>query len=672
MADSNEDRTVPNTPILNRIQDSNSLNRNLPRGACNYRDKGSDGQKCGCRQYFDETFGRSGSGSLWFCICEHHACFHDQGDVGERSFASSQLQSLRLGNDPEHTRYNMDPFAGYTHASNTQIGSQSCREGLDVGTGLIFPTLQSSLPDSLSWNLSAQPSQSGVTALPPIPPNCLLPSQERIDRENEHGTRGTQSSASIISNEKKAFADLRPSLFLPSQNKATLPSNFTNQQRITSTQECNNDSLNQSHCAQDQLIMINDENEANIDLENGVDNLLPTERLQQLSSPIRSIRREVSNLSTLVKAHGERLDSMENFSFSATDSSDVHGKLQERQEEIEDRFISVDIRQDEFDGRLMEIENFRDNDSSRGGVVQRTGNNDSFTGGSFTSSVNASDPSPISKLWTQLLNVKAEVRTALPPTRDRPWTVEIVFLPFGYSLKGIWSTIEEFPSQVSRRSSVAADDWVQNQLPAKASAQNKQHSEDHPSSWEGIVANQNRNDKDFLVARSFNRNSKMYARLKSRGCVRTIQITGSQSKDVNAALIDSFGDLPETLSGKTDKNLHKRHGRLTKPYHALQSSWIPLRKLHKDSRLRFLDPSELISQTLWTVEFLKSSVVMRAPRLPILFLTHPQGYTQHVTNLEDHWTWPKIRLMPRVNLDSLEDEVKEGDAMEPCWFVCFP
>lgn len=205
---------------------------------------------------------------------------------------------------------------------------------------------------------------------------------------------------------------------------------------------------------------------------------------------------------------------------------------------------------------------------------------------------------------------------------------------------------------------MAADDWVQSQLQPLSLKQSSQ-----PGSWEGVASEHN---EDFLVARSCNRNSRIYARLKSRGCVRIIQICGPSFKDVEAALLESFEDLPEELSGSDDKTATKRRNHLKSKYHGLQSFWVPLRKLHRDSRLRFLHPYELISQTLWTTEFLKSSVVMRAAGNPILFVTQSQGYTQHLS-VASHWTWPKLRLLPRVDLNPDETGVGEADAKEACW-----
>ncbi|KAI6780938.1 uncharacterized protein J7T54_003080 [Emericellopsis cladophorae] len=98
----------------------------------------------------------------------------------------------------------------------------------------------------------------------------------------------------------------------------------------------------------------------------------------------------------------------------------------------------------------------------------------------------------------------------------------------------------------------------------------------------------------------------------------------------------------------------------------LQSSWIPLRKVHKDSRLRFLTPAEMLNPTVWDVQFL-NSVMMRASE-PRLFITHPDAYLQDFQSYETGWTWQRVRELTRVYTENeSSQQVPEADALEDCW-----
>lgn len=532
-----------------------------------------------------------------------------------------QWQDMQLGTLPVPRSQSVPkPFFGYSYAIHTQTESRKNCERQNVERGQDKP--QDTLPSTLPWGPSAQPSQTVLAAVPPCPSACPI-SQERIDQEQKHVTGESPISVSVLSSDRRPHENLRANSFLPVQRKV-LPT--SNERTMVSQGASHHSSTRIGRLvhpnATGQEITATDEGENNCEGS--------CSRCEQTQALVSRVRKDVANLTTLLSENRRRIDSMENVSFPHTDDSDTCGKLQERQEELEEKIESMEIRQAEIDGRIIELEKFHDDNST---ILS-----------SFASSRRIADPSFIISLETRIAELEAQIQAIVPPTADRSWEVEVVFLPFGSSLRGIWSKKEDL--QISH----TTDD--------KSGTHIRLSARERLESWERVAKNDGR---DFLVARSCNRKSKVYARLKSRGYVRTVQIRGPAAKDVDAALVGAFGDSLERMS--TGEN------RLNRTYRALNSLWIPLRKLHKDSCLRFLDPHEMISQTMWNVEFLRSSVIMRGTGLRTFFVTHSHGYTQDST--KEGWTWPQLQhrayFLPRINVDSDETGVEASDAHEDCW-----
>lgn len=146
---------------------------------------------------------------------------------------------------------------------------------------------------------------------------------------------------------------------------------------------------------------------------------------------------------------------------------------------------------------------------------------------------------------------------------------------------------------------------------------------------------------------------------------------GSSWSDVNGAMLDAFGDISMILRGNPGavrgaNNYGSIPGQL-QSYLGLQSPWIPLRKVHKDSCLRFLTPYEMSTQALWNVPFLTSSVAMRQKDIRRLYVTQSDAYLQHLLEEASDWTWQKLRQLPRFYPEQQNNHTPEADAHEPCW-----
>jgi hypothetical protein len=236
---------------------------------------------------------------------------------------------------------------------------------------------------------------------------------------------------------------------------------------------------------------------------------------------------------------------------------------------------------------------------------------------------------------------------------------------------GIWSS-QHSMTQRSKLNSTATDEWTQTQH-SMAAAQACLTAHDQASAWENAAMNLgDQEDTTWLMAKACALRSRVDERLRSRGLVKLIQVFGPDARDVQSAMLTAFGDLPDLLAEdpytqREDENAGSVPKYLKK-YLGLDYSWIPLRKLHKDSCLRFLNPTEMVTPALWTTPFLTSSVVMRHKAKPRLYVTHRDSYIQHLGHDNADWTWQKLRQLPRVYPDHPSfSHTPEADAHEPCW-----
>ncbi|KAH9218708.1 hypothetical protein DL95DRAFT_292808 [Leptodontidium sp. 2 PMI_412] len=366
-------------------------------------------------------------------------------------------------------------------------------------------------------------------------------------------------------------------------------------------------------------------------------------------SLIPRLRHLVNNLSeypTKIQNHEHRLELLENTSFS-------HAAI----DDLQDADDRLDNRVCEVEERLRDVERAQVALNDASSVSSRQLVNSSFDSrASVTSSVMIAsamdrlDSSRVEVLEAQV----AELQAAALPSHSRPWEVEVVFLPFGSRLMGIWSG-QHSTSQRSRLNSTQTDGWTQTQNNSMAAAQACLTTHDQASAWERSATDLADQNSQWLMARACGLRSRVDERLRSRGLVRLIRILGPDARDVQAAMLKAFGDLPEVLT----EDPYTQHDdentgtvpRSLKTYLGLSAPWIPLRKIHKDSCLRYLNPSEMVTPALWTVPFLSASVAMRHSGIRRLYVTQRDSYIQQLGNNNADWTWQKLRQLPRVYPD---------------------
>ncbi|KAL2204210.1 hypothetical protein CC79DRAFT_1127249 [Sarocladium strictum] len=605
----------------------------LPEGGCNFVDltSGANGAKCGCRRFWSRqaTISAGGQDQTGWCMCNHHACFHDPGSIspqeGAINVVGQENERPRTGRAPLSPVMDLpaqvppmmlhtDQQAYRNDASLTFLMNQA----LDVEQPLLqsTPRPPGSIPDTLAWGDFVQdPSRQG--ALPPIPSQCLMPSQATSTTSSAQarylrpfagkglqtlsGVNGPQAR-SLFQDQHKPKVAMGPPPLLDLQSRDGSPL-VASAPRDGDTQQS-----------------------------------IPAPEGSRAAVSAGVSKQSFRNLSETVSGHAQRLDRLETISFSAGAHDDCNEKHD-----------TVDLRVTELEGKIEEVEKLI-NDT--GSVVGRRDRDDDATESiaSVATSM-ASRAIHSQELQSQLHALQAQVsqlQSALP-TFIHPWEVEVVFLPF--PLQGIWQEINQFKNTASNN-----DDWTQ--LPMTYSTTTLRSQSPFFGDWAAPG-----HDGEWLLPKACGDSSIIDKRLRSRGLVRTVSVKGPDARSVQMAMNSVFGDVLRDMGLASRPS--PKDPRVAK-FYGLQSTWVPLRKIHKDSRLRFLSPPEMLSPAMWDVQFL-TSVMMRSSE-PRLFVTHPESYLQDPQAFENGWSWHTLRSISRVYPDVTESqEVPEADAMEDYW-----
>lgn len=364
-------------------------------------------------------------------------------------------------------------------------------------------------------------------------------------------------------------------------------------------------------------------------------------------------------ISDLIRAHGHRLEVLESLSFS-------HVPV----EEIQERF-------ELFDGRILDLEQWRtDHDRAhaspepaRAGSSKRRrllptetgsfGSDGSFDGNAAahteaavlaTLAVNAETHPRIDALESRVSDLE---NTALP-SFARPWQVEVVMLPWGREVRGIWFSSIEATQHSLRSATQASDEWTGAHSAPKLSFKSSAS-----GAWttESIQAWANEAE-EWLSPKACGPSGTVFQRLASRGFVREVVLTASDSRHIMDVISNAFGH-----SMMVDSEAEQQQ---TTQYQGLMESFVPLRKVRKSSRLRFLGPAEMVTSASWTAGFLDSSVFMKVNNgQRRLYVTTPEAYYQ---SSGVGWSWPQIRKLPTDN-QPVQDPSEKGTtvAIESCW-----
>ncbi|KAK2615714.1 hypothetical protein N8I77_002449 [Diaporthe amygdali] len=634
-------------------------NPGLPGGPCNFVDlsHGPNGPKCGCRRFWGRQVAGAGANATdqaGWCMCSHHACFHDDGHNTQVAMAPpAPVVDNIPGQENEKPRSNRAPLSPVQDFASFQMPSSLAGAAMDFAA-LNFDSFASnrgfsapappaipsvpahdndSMPDTLSWR-NVLSTQGCPTPLPPIPSQCLIPDSQSASTTASSQMRYLRPFGGVGLN---TLSSVTPAKEAAQVGKGT-----------DATPEANVDGQNQDDA---------------ITIPSGV--TTPTPGPSQVkdtapgvsNSALSPDNHALQNLSEAVEDHSQRLDKLENGSIYHT----AH-------EDCSDKHDMTDLRVTELETRMDDAER-RLNDDTASTVSTRriTQRDDDATVSDVSISSNATvRAAERAALTSHLEALQARVNkleASTLPSYTSPWEVEVVLLPF--PLKGIWLEAQDFKTP---RLSGGRDEWT----PGPNTNSRATPEPRGLASYDDWVGQ----GTGWLLPRACAPGRLIDQRLKSRGLIKKVQVRGGDARSVQLAIGNAFQDVlrmsPEPTSPKSlyasDLRVHRLFG--------LQQSWVPLRKVHKDSRLRFLSPPELLTPALWNATFLMDSVVMKATGMHRLYITHPEAYlqdnqSQSFFSSHPGWTWQKLRELDRVYSDSQTSngsfEVPEADAMEEYW-----
>ncbi|KAK8120518.1 hypothetical protein PG999_004638 [Apiospora kogelbergensis] len=579
----------------------------------------------------------------FWCMCSHHACFHDdvRDSYSQGPPVTTTMPSAAVEQENERPRVNrepltpvipdlslhMPPASGHPMDFQTfnsgSYATNSKEPGLGSQTQAATPSNEPSMPDTLSWtNLIQSQPEDQAHNMPPIPSQCLLQSQP----------------SSTTSSVRMRYLQPFGGKGLQTLNGARSRTRGTPLETVQDTPAQEDNAAEPSVVASlDDLPTVTNTPRSNRRME-GRDVQLP---------PTGPGHGEFQELSSIVQGHGQRLDRLENVSFSANGHDECYEKHDH-----------VDLRVTELELRVGELEKTLQDSSSVATSRYRHSGADDSTASVVSVATNTSDRSHIHK---ELQALRAELSAlSSDPSYGNPWELEVVFLPF--PLKGVWLESRELMSQrPSGASHADIDQWTQ--LPNSLSV----HEPQSPAFNEWADPD---TEFEWLLPRACPPDKMIDKRLQSRGLVKKVAVRGPDAHSVQQAIAAAFGTSFRTVSRIQSKFYHGStvHHRVGK-FIGLQQPWVPLRKVHKDSRLRFLSPSEMITPAIWDVRFLQTSVVMKATGVQRLYITQPEAYLQDYDAYENGWSWQRVRELSRVYPDSQssQQDVPEADAKEDYW-----
>ncbi|KAM0741240.1 hypothetical protein ACQRIT_004097 [Beauveria bassiana] len=604
----------------------------MPRGGCNFVDltPGTAGSRCGCRRFWKlHAADNAAPSSAGWCMCNHHACYHDDRAPDE-ALAPPPPPTPITGQENEKPKlagrqplspvvdfsFKVPPAIPGLDMANLSAGPPPLSflndfpddtEMMNVPN--VAPPVAPSLPDTLNWADFVY-SDNEPNALPSIPPQCLF-------------SQKTASTTSSVQNKYlRPFAGRGLHTLATAKEPKQSPLRQTTRPKSQATQQA------PAHAEQAPGTPMT-----------GVSTIVEPRVLERdLAS-----KEGFKNLTDALSVHEQRLDKLETGSFAATAAHD----------DCVDKHEHLDLRVTDLEGKVEELEKLaNDNDTV---ASRRERHDDDGTTASVISATTSTTtrPANVREFTNQLQALQTQVSQlhSFLPSASQPWEVEVVFLPF--PLKKVWQNMHQF----RRDSALSNDDWTQ--VPQTNSAALFRSQSPVFGDWATPD-----HDAEWLLPKACGDKSVTNKRLRSRGLVKTISVHGPDARSVHMALVSAFGSVFSEMQilPRRQDTADPRYERFI----GLQSSWLPLRKIHRDSRLRFLSPAEMVTPALWDVQFL-GSVMMRSSE-PRLFITHPDAYLQDYVAYEAGWTWQRVRELTRVYPDFDDSQqVPEADALEEHW-----
>ncbi|KXT08181.1 hypothetical protein AC579_606 [Pseudocercospora musae] len=659
----------------------------LPHGSCSFRDlsAGAKAPTCGCRRFWLNTgHAAGGEGERAWCFCGHHACFHDVARGSPHDHAQSQQNPFMA---PTWSQLIREPV---TASSGAAVQNGASINGPTTGLGVRNASQADSINDRLWHALNGFARQQDAsnpssnlpsTAVPSVAdvgptardacaifhpramgPPIHIPHDRPIPNQTEQYSATEVATPSVQSR----TPDIPPATALPPTARPRTPlhqSRHAPQAGHAAT------------AAEQHATNVSDEEDCR---------RRPGRPLS--AGPSLSIQ-EMCNT---IENYGRRLSVLENISFNNLPSDEVHDHFQlmdGRVLDLEQWRAEQEHHRDHDDteeqiqaanDRLEDLENWRTDylaaqprdksDSPEASSSKRTrllpGTSSFESDGSFD--LNAAAHTEAMVLAAIAANAETGPRidalesrlSALEgaaPSFARPWSVEIVLLPFGRDLPGIWFTSEQSTQRSMRSAAQLSEEW-----PAACDAPKTSfRSEGSDGAWTtaSIEAWASSTQDEWLSPKACGPTGTVFQRLASRGFVHDVEIFAPDAGHMLRVFSEAFDGVLSNQASVPSGMLEK--------YHGLRERVLPLRKVRKSSRLRFLTPAEMVTPTAWTAEFLESSVFMKSNGERRLYLTTPDGYLQP---LQPGLNWQALRDLPLYDADGeLQNAQNAGGMIEDCW-----
>ncbi|KAF2134468.1 hypothetical protein P153DRAFT_362237 [Dothidotthia symphoricarpi CBS 119687] len=426
------------------------------------------------------------------------------------------------------------------------------------------------------------------------------------------------------------------------------------------------------------------------------------QKLVSYLAPLHNLLNSIPNVANTMRELGSRLDMLESGSFNYVQPEDLHQML----DMYDSKLVDLEHRMDEHDKHHQAI----DIDASISSFNRRRIDmvTDSFASNhslqSTTSSALILAAMDRKGTETEIGDIKDRLdilEAARMPTTFHPWEVEVILLPWGRQLRGIWFSPDEPMHDATKATTQDSEEWTQARNSKLGSSLRSPHSSvmgamrdtdsspapgarlsnkdsiftDSEGGWssEAISDWASESTNDWLFPKACGSKNLVYQRLRSRGFIRDVTLQSASARDIQATLSNAFSDLLEHLK-YTDQD----EDSTIVSYPGLRASFIPLQKVMKESRLRFLGPAEMSSSALWSAQFLSAGIMMRVSGgKKRLYVTQREAYMQQSDEMGSSWTWQELRQLPRIQQDQnsamegndehCQPQIPEADAKEACW-----
>ncbi|KAF2664531.1 hypothetical protein BT63DRAFT_91524 [Microthyrium microscopicum] len=395
--------------------------------------------------------------------------------------------------------------------------------------------------------------------------------------------------------------------------------------------------------------------------------------LRDLANHVQSLRKFLSNHGSHIRGLGDRLDAMERTS--------IFSQIPRDQDTI-DKLEMIETRILEIEGKVEDIQasgSYDHSESQVGPTHKRhdqllengsDGSSPSSNSGISSALILAGDANAVKGRIDSLDERVTGLEKALPPSLSRPYEMEVVFIPWGRELRGLWVAAQDTLGSRATPSALAQDteEWTVAEGLRSSSRASASLRSGADSGWSSQAIHEWADHADaWLVPRACGIKSVIYHRLRSRGFVKTVELTKSGAREIQQSIAKAFEDVLAAVTNHSSKiDDTDAMEEIEESLWGLNAPFIPLRKIHRSSRLRFLAKSEMVTPTVWTSEFLSSSVLMHAAGgLKRLFITHKEAYQQPSDSDYPSWTWQQLRQLPKPSLEDSQEE--EGNARETCW-----